>query len=49
MGFIKDLFNFQTADYSSPESLASDIFQLAEKRYDNLRPLLSNLNTNDTG
>ena len=49
MGFIKDLFSFQTADYSSLESLSSDIFQLAEKRYDNLRPMLSHVNTNNTG
>ena len=48
MGFTKDLFSFQVADYSSVESLSSDISKLAEKRCENLRPLLTHSNTNGT-
>ncbi|XP_028407744.1 mitoguardin 1-like [Dendronephthya gigantea] len=32
MGFIKDLFSFERADYSSLESLSTDISRLAEER-----------------
>ena len=40
MGFIKDLFSFEKADYSSLESLSTDIPRLAEERYEHLKPLL---------
>ena len=48
MGFVKDLFNFQTADYTSLDSLSTDLSKLAEKRYENIIPLLTHSKTNGT-
>ena len=48
MGFVKDLFSFETADYTSLDSLSSDLSRLAEKRYEKLRPVLTHSNTNGT-
>lgn len=41
MGFVQDLFNFNTSDYGTVESLAKDIPRLAVERYELLKPLLA--------
>ena len=48
MGYIQDIFNFQSSNYTSAESLAKDISRLAEERYENLKPLLSQAHGNGT-
>ena len=47
MGFIRDLFSFEKADYSSLDSLSLDISKLAKNRYENLKPLLRKRNEDE--